>query len=257
MEQHLNFIQKGSIGFISFNRPEKKNALGDQTTKQLIHLLEKLGDEEDLRVIVITGEGDSFCAGGDFKETFLKGKERTQEQWAQRIQEGPNRLVECIRKLPKPVIAAVNGVAVGGGATIALACDLRIASSAAKFSFPFARIGLTPEFGCSLLLPAVVGFGNALNLLLRADFIDAQEALRIGLVNQVYEADEFMARVEEIAIGMSDCAPSSLRAIKELLYRSMLTHLPDVLNMEAVQLSAAFKTKEHQDAVHAFLARVR
>lgn len=251
----LNFTQQGAIGLISFNRPEKKNALGDQTTRQLIEQLQALGQDESIRIIVITGQGDAFCAGGDFKETFHKGKERTQEQWQQRIQSGPNQLVECIRHLPKPVIAAINGVAVGGGATIALACDVRIASSAARFAFPFARIGLTPEFGCSLLLPAVVGLGNAFDLLLRANFIDAQEALRIGLVSQVFEPADFMTQVYEVAAEMAGCAPSSLRAIKELLYKSMLAHLPAVLDREATQLSAAFKTKEHQEAVQAFLAR--
>jgi len=251
----LNFTQQGPVGLIRFNRPEKKNALGDQTTRHLIEQLQALGEDDSIRVIVITGEGDSFCAGGDFKETFHKGQDRTQEQWQKRIQSGPNQLVKCIRHLPKPVIAAVNGVAVGGGATIALACDVRIASSAARFAFPFARIGLTPEFGCSLLLPAVVGLGNAFDLLLRASFIDAQQALRIGLVSQVFEPANFMTQVYEVATQMADCAPSSVRAIKALLYGSMLTHLPAVLDREATQLSAAFKTKEHQEAVQAFLAR--
>jgi len=247
--------KKNKIATIYIARPHRKNALGNDTTQHLIETLSNIEQDADVSAVVLSGVGDAFCAGGDFKDTFLRGAERSEADWQERIRSGPNRLAQQLRLFSKPVIAAVNGVAVGGGATIALACDFRIASDKARFSFPFAKLGLTPEFGCSYLLPRVVGQGNALELLLLADFVDAAEAFRLGLVNRVVPHHELASSAEKIALQLSRQSPSSLKAIKKLLLESSYTDFETSLEYEAVELARAFKSPEHQGAVKGFIER--
>lgn len=251
----LEYEQKGKIAYLSFSRPHRKNALGDATTGNLITALSTIEQDDTIKVVVLTGKGDSFCAGGDFKDTFQRGAERSEEDWAERIRRGPNRLAEQLRLFSKPIIASINGVAVGGGATIALACDLRIASTEARFAFPFARLGLTPEFGCSYLLPRVVGLGNALELLLLADFIDADEALRVGLINKVVPHAELAATTESMASRLSEFSSTALKAIKNLAHKSLYSDFTTSLEYEAVELGRAFTSTEHHEAVRSFIER--
>lgn len=247
--------KNGKIAYVYISRPHRKNALGNDTTQHLIQTLSDIEQDDDVSVIVLTGAGDAFCAGGDFKDTFQRGADRSEADWLERIRTGPNRLAQQLRMFSKPVIAAVNGVAVGGGATIALACDFRIASDKARFRFPFAKLGLTPEFGCSYLLPQVVGLGNALELLLLADFVDADEALRLGLVNRVVPDDELASAAEKMALQLAGHSSSSMKAIKKLLHQSTYTDFTTSLDDEAAELARAFKSPEHQQAVRAFMER--
>ena len=146
-------------------------------------------------------------------------------------------------------------MAVGGGTTIALACDLRIASDRARFCLPFSRIGATPEFGCTYLLPRVVGLPKALELLFTSRMIGAEEAERIGLVNRVVPHDDLQAEALKLAGELMDKPPMALGMMKSMVYRSLSMDLPAVLELEALALSHAFKTTEHQQAVQAFLNR--
>ena len=245
----------GAVARIAFNRPARRNALGDGTTRQLLAACGEAIADDAVHVIVITGEGEAFCAGGDFKDTFERGAGRTEAEWRERIRSGPNELVRCLARSPKPVIASVNGAAVGGGATIALACDLRIASDRARFAFPFARLGLAPEFGCSRLLARAVGFPKAMELLLTADTIDAAEAGRIGLVNEVVAHGDLAAATDRLAGRLAAMPPRATARIKSMLQRAQAMDLEAVLEMEAAELGAAFKTDEHRAAVRAFLER--
>jgi 2-(1,2-epoxy-1,2-dihydrophenyl)acetyl-CoA isomerase len=245
----------GAVARIAFNRPARRNALGEATTRELRAACEEAIADDSVRVIVITGEGEAFCAGGDFRDTFERGAGKTEAEWRERIRAGPNGLVRCLAGSPKPVIASVNGAAVGGGATIALACDFRIASDRARFAFPFARLGLAPEFGCSRLLARAVGFPKATELLLTGDMIGAAEAGRIGLVNEVVPHDELAAATGRLAGRLAAIPPRATARIKSMLHRAQSMDLEAVLEMEAAELGAAFKTDEHREAVRAFLER--
>lgn len=240
---------------IAFNRPARRNALGDTTIRQLVEACQDAAADPAVRVVVITGEGEAFCAGGDFEDTFERGAGRTAAQWAERIRSGPNALVRVLQGMPKPVVASINGIAAGGGATIALACDLRIASERARFVFPFSRIGITPEFGASYLLPRVVGLGKAMELLLLADTIDAHAAARAGLVNTVVPHEQLAAATAELVQRLLDKPAAALGAIKSLLHRGVADGLDAQLEREAKALGAAFTSDEHRSAVAAFLRR--
>lgn len=247
--------KKNAVARITLNRPGKLNALADTTTRQLCRACEDAIGDPEIRVVLITGAGDAFCAGGDYKDTFERWSGKSAEEWRQRIRNGPNELVRILGASEKPVVACINGVAVGGGATIALACDIRIASERARFSFPFSKIGATPEFGCSYLLPRIVGLGKAIELLFLADMIDAHEAHRVGLVNFVVPHDELESATRSIVDRLAEKPPAALGTIKSLLYRSLSMDLQSVLELEALALSSAFKTAEHREAVQRFLHR--
>ena len=243
------------IASITINRPQRLNALGATTTIELCQACEEAINNQDIRVLIITGAGDAFCAGGDYKDTFEEGFTKSAQQWRERIRNGPNRLVTLLMGSEKPVIAAINGVAIGGGTTIALASDIRISSDRAKFGLAFSKIGLTPEFGCTYLLPRVVGLGKAIELAFTAEIIDAHEALRIGLVNRVVPHAELLSATRQLAMSLAEKPASSLGVMKSMFYRSMSMDLQSTLEMEAMALSAAFKTEEHQFAVNAFLQK--
>lgn len=243
------------IALITINRPQRLNALGATTTIELCRACEEAINNQDIRVLIITGAGDAFCAGGDYKDTFEEGFNKSAQQWRERIRKGPNRLVTLLTGSEKPVISAINGVAIGGGTTIALASDIRISSDRAKFGLAFSNIGLTPEFGCTYLLPRVVGLGRAIELAFTAEIIDAHEALRIGLVNRVVPHAELLSATRQLAMSLVEKPASSLGVMKSMFYRSMSMDLQSTLEMEAMALSAAFKTEEHQLAVNTFLKK--
>ena len=245
----------GGVATITLNRPDRLNALGNQTTSELCSACEDAIKDPKMRVLVLTGAGEAFCAGGDYKDTFQRGFEKTALEWRHRIRTGPNRLVTLLSGAEKPVVASVNGVAVGGGSTIALACDIRIASEKARFGLVFSKIGATPEFGCTYLLPRIVGLGKALDLLLTADLIDAREAERIGLVSKVVPHDELLEATEKLVEKLLQKPPAALGMVKSMIYRSLSMDMLSVLELEALALGTAFKTEEHQEVVKAFLQK--
>lgn len=247
--------KRGGVATITLNRPERLNALGDQTTMELCAACEEAIKDPKIRVLVLTGAGDAFCAGGDYKDTFERGFEKTALQWRHRIRTGPNRLVTLLSGADKPVIASVNGIAVGGGSTIALACDIRIASEKARFGLVFSRIGATPEFGCTYLLPRIVGLGKALDLLLTAELIDAREAERIGLVSEVVPHEQLQEATAMRVEKLLQKPPAALGMVKSMIYRSLSMDMLSVLELEALALGTAFKTEEHQEAVKSFLRK--
>jgi 2-(1,2-epoxy-1,2-dihydrophenyl)acetyl-CoA isomerase len=241
------------VATITLNRPDRLNALGPNTTLEIYQALEEAVRDPGIKVIVLTGEGRAFCAGGDFKDNFLEGFKKTTLERRQGIRAGVNKLVKFVIECEKPVIASINGLAVGGGTTIALACDIRIASEKAKFRLPFSGIGLTPEFGCTYLLPRLVGLGKALELLYTGDFVGAEEALRIGLINQIVAHEELKKATAEFAEKIAEKPAAALGMIKSLIYRSLSNDLATQLELEAFAISTAFKTEEHEKAVRAFL----
>jgi 2-(1,2-epoxy-1,2-dihydrophenyl)acetyl-CoA isomerase len=253
--EDLCYDKRDGIARIAINRPARRNALGDTTTLQLVKACQDAADDPQIRVLVLTGKGDAFCAGGDFEDTFARGAQKSSQQWSDRIRQGPNALARLFRNTPKPIVASLNGLAVGGGATIALACDLRIASERARLMFPFARVGITPEFGCSHLLPRVVGLSKTMELLMLGEPIDAHTALHIGLVHRVVPHDELEQATAAIAARLIEQPPGALGAMKSLVLGGLTLDLEAQLEREALALGEAFTSDEHRSAVAAFRAR--
>ena len=251
----LVYETKGAVAWIRFNRPARRNALGNTTTRQLVQLCQAAEHDPAVRVVVITGAGDAFCAGGDIQDTFQRGQDMSEAQWSHRIRQGPNALARLIHTMGKPVIASVNGVAVGGGATIALACDLRITSDRASFRFPFVHIGITPEFGCSYLLQRVVGVGRAMELLLLGEFIDAATAQQYGLVNRVVEHHALEDATQRWASQLASTPAPAIARTKQLMHFARTNDLQATLEQEALALGQSFTSAEHRAAVAQFLNR--
>jgi 2-(1,2-epoxy-1,2-dihydrophenyl)acetyl-CoA isomerase len=251
----LKYEKSDAIAWVRIDRPERRNALGGTTTRQIAQVCQDAAHDPAVRVLVVTGVGDAFCAGGDMQDTFERGRDMSAQQWSDRIRNGPNVLARLLQTLDKPVIAAVNGVAVGGGTTIALACDLRIASDQARFCLPFARIGITPEFGCSYLLQRVVGLGRAMELLLLGEFIGAETAERYGLVNRVVAHQDLPQATLQMARHLAALPAEALARIKQLQRFAQSNGLDATLEQEALSLGQCFTSEEHRAAVARFLSR--
>lgn len=250
----LHYEKRAALARIAFNRPGRRNALGNDTTRHLLQLCEDAEADPSIRVVLITGKGDAFCSGGDIEDTFRRGAGKTADQWTDRIRSGPNALARHLRRMTKPVVACVNGLAVGGGTTIALACDLRIASDRARFMLPFARMGITPEFGCSHLLPRVVGLARAMEMLMLGEMIDASTAHSMGLVNQVVPHDKLEQATQSLVQRLLEQPPGALASMKSLVLQGLSLDFDEQLERESIALGQAFASDEHRQAVQAFMA---
>jgi 2-(1,2-epoxy-1,2-dihydrophenyl)acetyl-CoA isomerase len=243
-----------TIGKLILNRPEKLNAVIGGMREEILDSLQKISRDDKIRVVVITGAGRAFCAGGDI--SYLR--ELVDSQNVEGLKEllflGKN-LVTLIRKMPKPVIAAVNGPAAGAGLNLALACDLRISNEKAVFGASFSKIGLHPDWGGSWFLPRLVGPSRALELILTGEPINAQEAYRIGLINHVYPEADFNGEIEKLCELLSSRPPKIMAAAKSLLWESCHWELEKTLDQEIENQIQAFQAKDAKEGIHAFLEK--
>ncbi len=251
MYNTLIYEKKDNIGVMTVNRPDKLNALSNELTEELQHLLDEIEKDVDLRVVVITGAGDkAFVAGADINELVerdaLKGRDVSRFRQA---------LFARIENLPVPVIAAVNGYALGGGLELALACNIRIASEKAQFGAPEVKLGIIPGDGGTQRLPRLVGLGRAMELILTGDFIDAQEAHRIGLVNRVVPPDELMESVMTLAKKIALRPPLAVKYAKEAVNRSQEGDTASGYALESYLHALACTTEDKKEGVTAFLEK--
>ncbi len=252
--EHILARTDGAIGRITLNRPEKLNAFVGDMRDRIGEVLEELGGDDDVRVIVITGAGRAFCAGADIGYmTRLVQEERFDE--ARALVEAGRRVATTIARMPKPVVAALNGAAAGGGANLALACDLRIASDRASIGQTFNRIGLHPDWGGTWFLPRLVGPAKAAELVFLAEMVGAEEALRIGLVNRVVPHERFEAEVEEVVATLAAKPPLPLGLAKEALRRSWGASLEDMLDYEVEAQDQCFRSADALEGVRAFVEK--
>ena len=238
--------KKDYIATVVLNRPDRLNAFNDQMADELLEAFASADRDDEIRVVVITGAGRAFSSGADLKERGEAGGRATRPI--------PDRIFAAVN-IEKPVIASINGVAVGGGCTMTLSCDIRIASEDAKFQLPFTRLGICTELGSSYLLPRLIGMGKACELLLTSKMIDAKEAREIGLVNQVVPAGELVKATYEMASSLAKLPPQAVRMNKRGLRQSMNTDLPSQLQYEALAAAYLNGTEDHQEAVKAFLEK--
>jgi enoyl-CoA hydratase len=251
MYNTLIYEKKDNIGVLTVNRPDKLNALSNELTEELQHLLDEIEKDVDLRVVVITGAGDkAFVAGADINE--LVERDALQGRDVSRFRQA---LFARIENLPVPVIAAVNGYALGGGLELALACNIRIASEKAQFGAPEVKLGIIPGDGGTQRLPRLVGLGRAMELVLTGDFIDAQEAHRIGLVNRVVSPDELMESVMTLAKKIASRPPLAVKYAKEAVNRSQEGDTASGYALESYLHALACTTEDKKEGVAAFLEK--
>jgi 2-(1,2-epoxy-1,2-dihydrophenyl)acetyl-CoA isomerase len=249
--QTLLLDRRGPVATLTLNRPEARNALDMVMRRELVAALDEVEADASSRVLVLTGAGGHFSAGGDVKSmqgshTAAQGRERVALL---------NRLVVRLVEFPRPVIAMVDGFAVGAGCNLALCCDLIVASDRARFGEVFAKIGLVPDGGGSWLLPRLVGMARAKELIFTADIIDAAEAARIGLVNRVVPAAELATVTRALAERIAQGPPRVLAMAKHMVNRAAASGLGEALDVEAFSQAIAITGEEHREGLAAFFEK--
>ena len=239
------------VGTLTLNRPDKLNAIDDVMARELIEASRELLTDETVRVLVITGAGRGFSAGGDVK--FLgQAVQKADYETAMSLVRMGGQLVRSLRESPKPVLASINGVAAGGGANLALACDLRIASDQAGIGQVFHRIGLHPDWGGTYFLPRLAGPSRALELIWTAEVIPAARCLELGLVNQVVPQAMLETVTAEWAARLASLPPIAAGLAKEAVYRSLENTLPAALALEEDHQERCFKSRDALEGFAAF-----
>ena len=248
---NILFEKKNSIAYVTVNRPKVLNALNMATMEELRTAFHEIKNDDTVRVVILTGSGEkAFIAGADISELAkhdaVSGKEYTHRGQS---------VLNLIENLGKPVIACINGFALGGGCEIAMACTMRMASEAAKLGQPEVKLGIIPGYGGTQRLPRLIGKGLAMQFLLTGEMISAQEAHRIGLVNEVTTPSELISRAEAIAQKIIANGPLAVQYTMEAVNKGMETPLAEGLYMEAVLFGAACATEDKKEGTTAFLEK--
>ncbi|MBA2569503.1 MAG: enoyl-CoA hydratase/isomerase family protein [Actinobacteria bacterium] len=247
----VDLSREDGVAVLTVNRPDALNAFDVATLSDLRDHLRQLAEESEARVVILTGAGDrAFAAGADIK--YMSGLD---VDGAKKWGELGHEVGHLLETMPKPTIAAINGFALGGGCELALACDFRYASSNAKLGQPEVNLGIIPGWGGTQRLARVVGLGLAKELVLTGRVIDADEALRIGLVNAVYEPGELMPKTLEVARGLAAKAPLALAAAKEAVNRALAGDHGDNLDREADYFGELFSSEDATEGMTAFVAK--
>lgn len=247
----IEFSVEDGIATITLNRPEAMNALNRDLIGELEEAVDQIGQDPKVRVVVITGAGEkAFAAGADIYE-FKTMNAVEALNFVQQVQ----RVYNKIERLPQPVLAAVNGYALGGGCELMMACDIIYACEHAKFGLPEINLGLIPGAGGTQRLPRLIGEPRAKEMLFTGEMIDAQEACRIGLVNRVVPADELMPEVRKLAERIKSKSSVALRAVKEAVEEGYDLDLVKGLAIEAKLLALCFSTEDKEEGVAAFLEK--
>jgi enoyl-CoA hydratase/carnithine racemase len=245
----------GPVAQLRLNRPASLNALYRQVYLDACAAIEVVRRDDDLRCLVITGSGDrAFCAGGDIKLDLDVIGEYSVTQLLQECEESQD-MIRAIRQLPKPVIARVNGVAVGGGCDLALACDIVIATTEASFGEFWVRRGIIPDMGGGYFLPRLIGTHRAKELTFTGDLIEAEEAARINLINQAVEPEKFDATVYGLAARLANMPTMAIAVTKELINRSTERDLDTYFETAKLALHAMVHTDDHREGVDSFMEK--
>ncbi|MEN8614292.1 enoyl-CoA hydratase-related protein [Dehalogenimonas sp. THU2] len=243
----IDYKTEGPVAIITLNRPEVYNAMDMDSVRSLAEAVERFEADIELKVAIITGTGKAFCAGADIRETLPYMKEHGMDNFPALPTRGMT--------VTKPLIAAVNGIALGGGLELALACDIRIAAANAKFGLPEVNLGLIPGWGGTQRLPRLIGSGRAAEMLFTGQPVNAEQAERIGLVNKVVPGDELMTAALDMARVIAEKAPLAVRYAKEALRRGENLPLELALDVEAELEDTVMQTADHDEGVKAFLEK--
>jgi 2-(1,2-epoxy-1,2-dihydrophenyl)acetyl-CoA isomerase len=250
--QDIILEEKDGIAVLTFNRPDKLNALTLVGREEITQVFEQIRDDEKIRVLVITGAGGAFCAGADVgrlkKDVIITSEERSQKHFLRPI----GFHGRALANIGKPTIAAVNGVAAGVGVSLALICDIRMASENARFAFSFVKRGLSPDTGSSYFLSRLIGLGRAFELMYTGDTIDAREADRIGLVNRVVPADTLIDETMALARKIAKGPPITLQLIKRAVLRGLDNPMDEQFFFETYANQVAHETEDYKEGVASF-----
>jgi enoyl-CoA hydratase len=247
---NIGYERHNGIAILTLNRPDKRNALSAELLEDLSQALTQLCTDDNLRVVILTGAGDAFCAGTDISEL-----QTLNEADAMRISSRGQKLCDEIESFPVPVIAAVNGLAAGGGCELVLACHLRIASTRARFSLPETGLGLIPGYGGTQQLTRDVAVARALEMMLAGKEIDSAIALQMGLVNRVTEPDELMSEAMALAKEIAALAPLAIRACLKAVTEGLKLPLEEGLALERRLFASLFATEDAKEGTSAFLEK--
>jgi 2-(1,2-epoxy-1,2-dihydrophenyl)acetyl-CoA isomerase len=242
---------EAGIATVTLHRPDALNSLTVPMKQELLAALRGLERNAQVRAVVLTGAGRAFCAGQDLRERL----EPDAAPLGVELRERYNPIIRAMRSLPKPIVGAINGVAAGAGASIAMACDLRIASDTASFALAFGRVGLVPDSGATWFLPRLVGAARAAEIALLGDVVPASDAERIGLVSRVVPAGELAAEARAVAARLAAGAPRAIALTKRALDRAWDRDLDAALEYEAHLQDMAGRSKDHAEGMAAFLEK--
>jgi enoyl-CoA hydratase/carnithine racemase len=254
MSNYIDITTDAGIVTITLNRPEKLNAFVGHMRRDLAEALEHAGSDRTVRVVIITGAGRAFCAGGDVAFMAELIERQDAEEFA-RLLGAARRVVLAIRQMTKPVVAAVNGPASGAGCNLALACDLRIASTQASFTQSFTKVGLHPDWGGTYFLPRLVTPNRACEIFFLGESINAEEALRLGIVNQVVAPEDLESATLELAERLRNAPPIAIAAAKHAVYASGASDLEEMLRFETEAQMRCFESEDGREGIHAFLEK--
>ncbi|MGC4377846.1 enoyl-CoA hydratase-related protein [Fictibacillus sp. Mic-4] len=248
MFETITYETRRNVAWITLNRPDKLNAFTSQMHKELLSALKTANKEEEVRAVVITGAGRAFCSGQDL------GNAESLD-YGDVLRNGYNPVIQAIVSMEKPIIAAVNGVAAGAGASLAFACDFRLVSEKASFIEAFIHVGLVPDSGNLYFLPRLVGHAKAMELAVLGEKIPAEEANRLGLVTRLVKEESWVEEVETFAEKLSSMPTKAIGLIKRYLNKSWDADLNEVLEYEALAQTAAGNTADHKEGVAAFMEK--
>ncbi|MBA2703826.1 MAG: enoyl-CoA hydratase [Blastocatellia bacterium] len=252
--EQIDITEDSGITTVTLNRPEKLNALAGHMRRDLAEALEAAGSDRAVNVVVITGVGRAFCSGGDVA-AMADLIERQDADEFSRLLGSARRVVTAIRHMTKPVIASINGPAFGAGFNLALACDLRIASTNATFSQSFAKVGLHPDWGGTYFLPRLVTPNKACEMFFLGDSITAEEAQRLGLINFVVAPSELEAETRKLAERLREAPAIAIGAAKQAVYMSQSAELEEMLRYETEAQMRCFDSDDGAEGVRAFLEK--
>ncbi len=238
------------IATITVNRPDAMNSLNNDVLNDLHDAFTQVAKDESVLAIIVTGEGKAFVAGAD-----IAAMQDMNPVLARELSSNGHRVMNLIESTPKPIIAAVNGFALGGGCELAMACDIRIASERAKFGQPEVNLGIIPGFGGTIRLPLLVGKGMAKLLIMTGDIIDAQEANRIGLVEKVVAPEHLMDAATSLAVRIISKAPLAVASAKTTIDEGYHMNLPEASDLEIERFSVLFGTQDKKEGIGAFLEK--
>jgi 2-(1,2-epoxy-1,2-dihydrophenyl)acetyl-CoA isomerase len=254
------------IATLTLNRPEKLNAISPVMTQEIIRVLNEVDSDDDVRVLIITGAGKAFCAGADVgtlpgdakNQAPVTGETtRTAEDIRRGLVASSGVILPKLQRLQKPTIAMVNGVAVGAGCDLAMGCDLRTGSENTRFMNAFIRIGLFPGWGGTWLYPRIMGLGKALEFLFTGDYLEAQEAEKVGVLNKLTKADELTSTTMTLAQKIANGPPIAMRLTKMQVYKGLEVDLETALQMAAACETITLTSEDHKEGVKALREKRR
>jgi enoyl-CoA hydratase/carnithine racemase len=248
----LLYEVKDGIATLTLNRPDRLNALGGSLRDDLHDAVTRSAADPEVRVMVITGAGKGFCSGGDVKAMGEAKAGQRERPLVEKIAPGRDRTLLAMREAPQPIIAAVNGAAAGAGMNLALGCDIRIASTAARFTQAFVKRGLHPDWGGTYFLPRMVGTAKACEMIFTGDVIDAAEAERLGIVSRVVAPEELMPTAYELARRIAAGPPVAIRLAKRSIYANSELDLRAALQVETMAQNICFETEDATEGIRAF-----